>query len=57
MFDLAGEVIEIMEAIGDPFDHLERNAPLPREVEPPSYGPVIAIPQVGGLHHRYMQAA
>ena len=32
---------------------LERNAPLPRKVEPPSQGRVIAIPQVGGLHHRY----
>lgn len=36
---------------------LERNAPLPREVEPPSQGRVIAIPQVGGLHHRYTRAA
>ena len=36
---------------------LGRNAPLPREVEPPSCGRVIAIPQVGGLHHRYTRAA
>ncbi len=36
---------------------LERNSPLPREVEPPSRGDVIAIPQVGGLHHRYTRAA
>ncbi len=36
---------------------LERNAPLPREIEPPSQGRVIAIPQVGGLHHRYTRAA
>jgi putative transposase len=36
---------------------LDRNAPLPREVEPPSCGRVIAIPQVGGLHHRYTRAA
>ena len=36
---------------------LERNAPVPREVEPPSQGRVIAIPQVGGLHHRYTRAA
>ena len=36
---------------------LGRNAPIPRAVEPPSYGPVIAIPQVGGLHHRYTRAA
>ena len=36
---------------------LERNAPVPREVEPPSQGRVIAIPQVGGLHHRHRRAA
>ncbi len=33
------------------------NAPVPREVEPPTDGAVIAIPQVGGLHHRYTRAA
>ena len=36
---------------------LERNAPIPRQVEPPARGKVIAIPQVGGLHHRYARAA
>lgn len=36
---------------------LDRNAPVPREVEPPSAGTVVAIPQVGGLHHRYARAA
>ena len=36
---------------------LDRNAPVPREVEPPSNGRVIAIPMVGGLHHRYTRAA
>jgi transposase InsO family protein len=36
---------------------LERNAPLPRKVEPPEQGAVISIPQVGGLHHRYTRAA
>jgi putative transposase len=36
---------------------LERNAPLPRRVEHPSEGTVIAIPQLGGLHHRYTRAA
>ena len=36
---------------------LNRNAPMPREVEPPSQGDVISIPQVGGLHHRYTRAA
>jgi len=36
---------------------LERNAPTSRRVEPPEQGKVIAIPQVGGLHHRYARAA
>ncbi len=36
---------------------LNRNSPIPREVEPPSNGKVVAIPQVGGLHHRYSRAA
>jgi hypothetical protein len=36
---------------------LERNAPVPRRIEHPSEGRVIAIPQVGGLHHRYTRAA
>ena len=36
---------------------LNRNAPVEREVEPPQRDKVIAIPQVGGLHHRYCRAA
>ena len=36
---------------------LECNSPVPRRVEHPSEGEVIAIPQVGGLHHRYRRAA
>ncbi len=36
---------------------LNRNSPVPREIEPPERGKVIAIPQVGGLHHRYCRAA
>lgn len=32
---------------------LERNSSVPREVELPAQGRVIAIDQVGGLHHRY----
>jgi len=36
---------------------LERNVPIEREVELPDRGRVIALPQVGGLHHRYRRAA
>jgi hypothetical protein len=36
---------------------LERNSPLPRKTESPSQGKIIAIPQVGGQHHRYRRAA
>ncbi|HUE12926.1 MAG TPA: integrase core domain-containing protein [Planctomycetaceae bacterium] len=33
------------------------NSPLPRDVEPPERGPIVAVPQVGGLHHRYTRCA
>ena len=36
---------------------LDDNAPCPREVERHDEGSVVAIPQVGGLHHRYSRAA
>jgi putative transposase len=36
---------------------LDRNAPVPREIEPPERGPVISIPPVGGPHHRYPRSA
>jgi len=36
---------------------LARNAPVPRQIESPECGKVIAIPHVGGLHHRYTRAA
>jgi len=36
---------------------LDGNSPEPREVEPPQLGPVVAIPHVGGLHHRYTRQA
>ncbi len=32
---------------------LERNAPIPRDVELPSQGSIVAFTEVGGLHHRY----
>ena len=36
---------------------LAKDAPEPRPVHPPDLGPVVAIPQVGGLHHRYERRA
>jgi transposase InsO family protein len=40
-----------------PHSSLQGNSPMGREVEPPSASRVVAIPEVGGLHHRYTRAA
>jgi putative transposase len=32
---------------------LGKDSPEPRPIQPPEMGPVVAVPQVGGLHHRY----
>jgi hypothetical protein len=32
---------------------LNKDAPIPRPIVPPADGDVVAMPQVGGLHHRY----
>ena len=36
---------------------LSKDDPLPRATSPPSDGAIIAVPQVGGLHHRYRRRA
>ena len=36
---------------------LAKDTPEPRAVEPPEQGRVVAIPQVGGLHHRCQRRA
>ena len=36
---------------------LAKDAPEPRPVQPPELGAVVAIAQVGGLHHRYERRA
>jgi putative transposase len=40
-----------------PHESLEKNSPNPRVIEPDQRGPIISIPEVGGLHHRYQRAA
>ena len=36
---------------------LEKDAPDGRPIEPPDGAPVVPIPEVGGLHHRYARQA
>ena len=40
-----------------PHQSLGGNSPQPRDVQPPERGRIVAIPQVGGLQHRYQRAA
>jgi putative transposase len=32
---------------------LDKDSPEPRPIQPPELGRVVAVPQMGGLHHRY----
>jgi hypothetical protein len=36
---------------------LDQDAPEPRPVQGPEDGKIVALPQVGGLHHRYERLA
>jgi putative transposase len=36
---------------------LGKDSPEPRAIQPPEIGSVVAMPQVGGLHHRYERQA
>jgi putative transposase len=36
---------------------LDKGAPVARPIQPVETGPVVAIPQVSGLHHRYERIA
>jgi putative transposase len=40
-----------------PHQSLHNDSPHPREVQTPAGGRIVAIRQVGGLHHRYQRAA
>jgi hypothetical protein len=36
---------------------LDKDAPIPRRVQPPELGKVVELPEVGGLHRRYERRA
>ena len=36
---------------------LDKDAPESRPVQTPEFGNIVAIPEVGGLHHRYERRA
>jgi hypothetical protein len=36
---------------------LDKDAPDGRSTQPPGLGPIFPIPEVGGLHHRYVRRA
>jgi transposase InsO family protein len=36
---------------------LDKDCPQPRSISPPAAGMIIALPEVGGLHHRYERRA
>jgi putative transposase len=40
-----------------PHMSLDGDAPVTRAIEPPIAGRVVALPRVGGLHHRYARQA
>jgi len=40
-----------------PHQALENHSPFPRAVQPPSRGWIRAVPEVGGLYHRYQRVA
>ena len=36
---------------------LDKDAPIPRRVQPPELGMMVELPEIGGLHHRYERRA
>ena len=63
---LRTEILRIGETLDSYFDYYHRSrthlslgkdSPEPRSIQPPAMGPVVAVSQVGGLHHRYERRA
>jgi len=50
-------VMEVNEHQTRPHLALEKDAPEPRPIQGPDLGRVVAMPEVGGLHHRYERRA
>ena len=36
---------------------LDKDAPVPRAVQPPPCSPIVQVPHLGGLHHQYERRA
>jgi hypothetical protein len=49
-------LLSIQESGSDLPDRFD-DAPISRPIQPPAMGPVVEIPQVGGLHHLYTRKA
>jgi transposase InsO family protein len=53
----------VLKSYFDYYDHsrthlaLDKDAPIPRKIQPPELGRVVEFPEVGGLHHRYERRA
>ena len=47
----------VVEIVDRPHMGLDGDAPVTRAVEPRELGKVVALPRVGGLHHRYVRRA
>jgi putative transposase len=62
VFNAAG-LRKLMALYGSYYEHsrthlaLDKDTPIPRRVLPPGEGRIVAIPEVGGLHHRYERRA
>src|ERR1039458_5061073 len=62
VFNEAG-LRRVLKSYFDYYDHsrthlaLDKDAPIPRKIQPPELGRVVELPEVGGLHHRYERRA